>query len=119
MDNVKELIRMATHFNVTAEYDGVLRYIYESEEQYLINLLNRSDVPDELQYLLEKRVAARFIQANKDRILSAEDLNPIKKLKEGDTEIEFSTDKAAALDSLIHLWLTLTGDITCYRQLKW
>ena len=40
MDQIKELIRFTTHFNVTPEYDNVLQYLYDTERQYLLNILN-------------------------------------------------------------------------------
>lgn len=121
MDQIKELIRMATHFNVTQEYDNVLQYIYDAERQYLLNILNLEDLPSELSGLLDKRVAARFIDHHKDIILKEADLQPIKRLKEGDMEIEFGGDNTLSyLSSLISKWTSLEGtDITCYRKLKW
>nr|DAN27883.1 MAG TPA: tail connector protein [Caudoviricetes sp.] len=121
MDQIKELIRIATHFNVTQEYDNVLQYIYDAERQYLLNILNQEDLPSELSGLLDKRVAARFIDHHKDLILKEADLQPITRLKEGDTEIEFGGDNTLSyLSSLISKWTSLEGtDITCYRQLKW
>lgn len=121
MDQIKELIRIATHFNVTQEYDSVLQYIYDAERQYLLNILNLEDLPSELSGLLDKRVAARFIDHYKDIILKEADLQPIKRLKEGDTEIEFDGDNTLSyLSSLISKWTSLEGtDITCYRKLKW
>ena len=121
MDQIKELIRIATHFNVTQEYDNVLQYIYDAERQYLLNILNLEDLPSELSGLLDKRVAARFIDHHKDMILKEADLQPITKLKEGDTEIEFGGDNTLHyLTSLISKWTSLEGtDITCYRKLKW
>ena len=121
MDQIKELIRIATHFNVTQEYDNVLQYIYDAERQYLLNILNQEELPSELSGLLDKRVAARFIDHHKDLILKEADLQPITRLKEGDTEIEFGGDNTLSyLSSLISKWTSLEGtDITCYRQLKW
>ena len=121
MEHIKELIRMATHFNVTPDYDNVLQYIYDAERQYLLNILNLEDLPSELSGLLEKRVAARFIDHHKDLILKEADLQPIKRLKEGDTEIEFDGDNTLSyLSSLVSKWTSLEGtDITCYRKLKW
>ena len=55
MDNIKELIRFTTHFNVTPEYDNVLQYIYDTERQYLLNILNEEELPSELSGLLDKR----------------------------------------------------------------
>lgn len=121
MDQIKELIRFSTHFNVTPEYDNVLQYIYDAERQYLLNILNLEDLPSELSGLLDKRVAARFIDHHKDIILKEADLQPIKRLKEGDTEIEFGGDNTLSyLSFLISKWTSLEGtDITCYRTLKW
>ena len=121
MDNIKELIRFTTHFNVTPEYDNVLQYIYDAERQYLLNILNDEELPSELSGLLDKRVAARFIDHHKDMILKEADLQPITRLKEGDTEIEFGGDNTLSnLTALTSKWLSLEGtDITCYRKLKW
>nr|DAX93519.1 MAG TPA: tail connector protein [Caudoviricetes sp.] len=121
MDQIKELIRFTTHFNVTPEYDNVLQYIYDTERQYLLNILNEEELPSELSGLLDKRVAARFIDHHKDIILKEADLQPIKRLKEGDMEIEFDGDNTLHyLTSLITKWTSLEGtDITCYRKLKW
>ena len=108
MEHIKELIRMATHFNVTPDYDNVLQYIYDSERQFLLNILNNEELPSELNQLLDKRVAAR--------------LQPISKLKEGDTEIDFDSahNAATTLSTLTYKWLSLEGtDITCYRKLRW
>ena len=118
MDQIKELIRFTTHFNVTPEYDNVLQYIYDTERQYLLNILNQEELPSELSGLLDKRVAARFIDHHKDIILKEADLQPIKRLKEGDTEIEFDGDNTLHyLTSLITKWTSLEGtDITCYRR---
>ena len=53
MEHIKELIRMATHFNVTPDYDNVLQYIYDSERQFLLNILNDEELPSELNQLLD------------------------------------------------------------------
>lgn len=122
MEHIKELIRMATHFNVTPDYDNVLQYIYDSERQFLLNILNDEELPSELNQLLDKRVAARFIEHHKDTILQSSDLQPISKLKEGDTEIDFDSahNIATTLSTLTYKWLSLEGtDITCYRKLRW
>ena len=120
MDSIKELIRFTTHFNVTPEYDSVLQYIYDAERQYLLNILNDEELPSELSGL-DKRVAARFIDHHKDIILKEADLQPITRIKEGDTEIEFGGDNTLHyLTSLISKWTSLEGtEITCYRKLKW
>lgn len=122
MDNIKMLIKVTTNYDVYDDFDSFLSYLYNIEKQHILNDCNLTELPKELEYIVEERVAGGFIQTHKNVLLSSDELNVVTKIKEGDTEVNFGTNTSAEsrLDTIVTSWLSnRERDISCYRKLKW
>lgn len=124
MDNIKMLIKVTTNYDVYDDFDSFLSYLYNIEKQHILNDCNLTELPKELEYIVEERVAGNFLQMNKSTVLSADDLNVVTSIKEGDTQVNFGdTSNESRLDALINTWINSNSnrerDIACCRKLKW
>lgn len=118
------LIKVATNYDVYNDFDGFLSYLYNNEKQHILNDCNLTELPKELEYIVDERVAGHFLQMNKSTVLSTDDLNVVTSIKEGDTQVNFGdTSNESRLDALINTWINSNSnrerDIACYRKLKW
>lgn len=122
VENVKDLLQNFTSVMIDSTYDAIIQYLYNNEQQYILNDCNLTELPKELEYIVEERTAGRFIQIHKNVLLSSDELNVVTKIKEGDTEVNFATNTSAEsrLDAIVTSWLSnRERDIACYRRLKW
>lgn len=84
-----------------------------------MNDCNLKELPGELQHTVDEATAGRFMQMSKPAILSADELDVVKSIKEGDTTVELGgTSVEQRLDMLIALW-TKERDLGCFRKLRW
>lgn len=119
IEDVKALIKGAAGYDVKDTDMALLEYIYQGEMQHVLNDCNLKEMPDELRHTVDEMTAGRFIQMCKPAVLTAEDLNVVKSIKEGDTTVELGgTSAEQRLDSLIALW-TRERDLRCFRKLRW
>lgn len=107
---------------IDSTYDAIIQYLYNNEQQHIINDCNLTELPKKLEFVVEERTAGRFIQIHKNVLLSSDELNVVTKIKEGDTEVNFATNTSAEsrLDAIVtSLLRTRERDIACCRRLKW
>lgn len=117
--DVKILIKGATGYDVKDSDMALLEYIYQGEVQHVLNSCNLKEIPDELQHAVDEMVAGRFVQMGKAAILSADELDVVKSIKEGDTTVELGgTSAEQRMDALIALWIK-ERDLGCFRRLRW
>lgn len=117
--DVKNLIKGATGYDFKDSDVALLGYIYQGEVQHVLNSCNLKEIPDELQHAVDEMAAGRFMQMSKAAILSADELDVVKSIKEGDTTVELGgTSAEQRLDALITLW-TKERDLGCFRRLRW
>lgn len=117
--DVKILIKGATGYDVKDSDMALLEYIYNGEVQHVLNDCNLKELPGELQHAVDEMAAGRFMQMSKAAILSADELDVVKSIKEGDTTVELGgTSAEQRLDALITLW-TKERDLGCFRRLRW
>ena len=122
VENVKDLLQTFTSVTIDSTYDTIIQYLYNNEQQHILNDCNLTELPKELEYIVEERTAGRFIQTHKNVLLSSDELNVVTKIKEGDTEVNFGTNTSAEsrLDAIVTSWLSnRERDMACYRKLKW
>lgn len=122
VENVKDLLQNFTSVMIDSTYDAIIQYLYNNEQQHILNDCNLTELPKELEYIVEERTAGRFIQIHKNVLLSSDELNVVTKIKEGDTEVSFGTNTSAEsrLDTIVTSWLSnRERDIACCRKLKW
>ena len=109
--DVKILIKGATGYDVKDSDMTLLEYIYQGDLQHVLNSCNLKEIPDELQRTVD--------EMSKAAILSADELDVVKSIKEGDTTVELGgTSAEQRLDALIALW-TKERDLGCFRKLRW
>ncbi len=119
IDDVKTLIEGATGYVVKDSDMALLEYIYRGEVQHILNDCNRKELPAELQYVANEMTAGRFLQMSKSGVLSADEIDVVKSIKEGDTTVELGgSSPEQRLDTLITLW-TKERDLGCFRRLRW
>ena len=121
-ENVKDLLQTFTSVMIDSTYDAIIQYLYNNEQQHILNDCNLTELPKELEFVVEERTAGRFIQTHKNVLLSSDELNVVTKIKEGDTEVNFGTNTSAEsrLDAIVtSLLRTRERDIACCRKLRW
>lgn len=119
IDDVKTLIEGATGYVVKDSDMALLEYIYRGEVQHILNDCNQKELPAELQYVANEMTAGRFLQMSKSVVLSADEIDVVKSIKEGDTTVELGgSSPEQRLDTLITLW-TKERDLGCFRRLRW
>lgn len=119
LDNVKRLIQASTKYAVPDEDAALLTYLYNNELQDVLNNCNLTELPVELQHVVEERTAGRYLQLRKSTILGDDAFDVVKSIKEGDTTVELAGETASArLDALAAVLLR-GRDLGCYRKLKW
>lgn len=122
VENVKDLLQNFTSVMIDSTYDAIIQYLYNNEQQHILNDCNLTELPKKLEFVVEERTAGRFIQIHKNVLLSSDELNVVTKIKEGDTEVNFATNTSAEsrLDAIVtSLLRTRERDIACCRRLKW
>lgn len=119
LDNVELLIQESTGYIVADADTALLIYLYNSEQQGILNNCNLEVLPDELTYVVEERVAGRYLQCKKADVLGDSNADVVKSIKEGDTTVELAGDTASIrLDALVEELLR-ERDLACYRKLRW
>lgn len=102
-------------------YEDMLEYIYNAEEQSVLNNINQTILPHQLEHIVEERAVGRYLQMNKKTILSDEELQAPKSIREGDITVDFgNVSVEGRLDKVIaHLLKRRDSELACYRTLKW
>lgn len=122
MEKIKELIQLYTGVDIGDTFDAVLTYIYDAEKQHILNDCNLTEMPDGLQFVLNERVAGRFMESHKRLLLSDEDLQVATSIKEGDTQVNFgNVTPESRFDAIVQrlIGTDRERDIACYRKFKW
>ena len=118
-DTIALLRKGYTGYEITAEDEPLLKYLYAAEVQHVLNDCNLSDLPEELVSMVEMVTAGQFLMINREKILGDEALDVVKSIKEGDTTVELGgSNPEARLNSLISV-LTKERDLSCFRRLRW
>lgn len=121
MEMVKELIKQLTGYIVQSYDEPLLEFIYNSEQQHILNDCNVSELPEQLQYIVHERTIGQYIGMKLTDILGADNLNVVTSIKEGDTTVEIGgISNEERLNSLTGHFMRSRGrDIACFRRLKW
>lgn len=118
-ENIALLIKGYTGYEITAEDEALLQYLYDAEVQHVLNGCNQASLPLELTTMVEMVTAGKFLSINRAKVLGDEALDVVKSIKLGDTTVELGGNSAEArLNSLISV-LTKERDLSCFRRLRW
>lgn len=119
MNRVIELLEVLT--GITFEGDAFVEFVYNSEKQHILNDCNLSELPEELEYIVVERAVGRFLELKLKDILTDDDLNVVKSIKEGDTQVEFGdvSNETRLQGVIASLLRSRERDMACYRRLKW
>lgn len=103
------------------ENDTFIEFIYNSEKQHILNDCNLTELPTELEYIVIERAVGRFLQLKLKDILTDDELNVVKSIKEGDTQVEFGdvSNETRIQGVIASLLRSRERDMACYRKFKW
>ena len=61
VENVKDLLQNFTSVTIDSTYDAIIQYLYNNEQQHILNDCNLTELPKELEYIVEERVAGKTV----------------------------------------------------------
>lgn len=118
-ESIALLIKGYTGYEITAEDEALLHYLYDAEVQHVLNDCNVSELPAELVPMVERVTAGQFLSISRVKVLGDEALDVVKSIKLGDTTVELGGVSAEdRLNALIAV-LTKERDLSCFRRLRW
>nr|DAV46010.1 MAG TPA: tail connector protein [Caudoviricetes sp.] len=117
--DVRMLINASVGYEVQEGDLPLLTYVYNGEEQHIKNECNVTEVPTELQIVLDELTAGKFLALQKGVILGTEGVEVVKSIREGDTTVELGgTSAEQRYDALVQV-LTKERDLSCFRKFRW
>lgn len=119
MERILELLKELT--GIPFDGDAFIEYLYKSEKQHILNDCNLMELPQELEYIVIERTVGRFLQLKLKDILTDDELNVVKSIKEGDTQVEFGdvSNETRLQGVIASLLRSRERDMACYRKFKW
>ncbi len=119
MADYEAYINELTGYNMTDEDTELIKVLEAAEKQHILNFINQTTLPDELEPVLLDVVTGRFLACKKSAVLGSTDLSVVKAITEGDVTVNLGgTSPEARLDALI-AELTRERDLICFRKLRW
>lgn len=120
IDDVKNLIKAATGYEVTEDDAPFLNYLSENVRKEILTDINQEELPDSLSGFWDRRTAAAFLRVRYQEILGSENLNVVNRITEGKVTIQLAgSTPEARMTSLIGVWENDGGLLSCFRRIRW
>ncbi len=100
---------------------AVINYMIQAETQRVLNDINHTELPIELEHVIIYRVIGAYIQSCLTKIVNDEDSQIATSIKMGDTQINLNgTSKTDKINRLLEAVSNYGWEeLSCYRRIRW
>lgn len=122
LDRIKDFIKFLG-YKIKDVDNSLIDYILGNETDRLKNDINKTEIPEKLEFLLIERVVSAFFNMKISTNSLGDDFSfeeSVKLIKMGDTSYDFG-DVSSQKDMFVNYINSLGkgSDYICYRKFKW
>mgnify|MGYP000002412439 FL=1 len=120
IDDVKNLVKAATGYEVTDDDAPFLSYLSENIRKEILTDINQEELPDSLSGFWDRRTAAAFLRVRCQDVLGSKNLNMVNRITEGKVTVQLTgSTPEERMKSLIGIWESGGGLLACFRKIRW
>lgn len=119
-EDAARLIEAATGCPVPETDMPLLSYLSETVRRDILTDINQSELPDGLSGLWDRRTAAAYLRLRYQELLGNEHLHMVNRITEGKVTVQLAgSTPEERLTSLIGVWESDGGLLSCFRRIRW